>query len=57
MDYGDQVAVAARIAREHPEVGEIERGRFGAVLLDEYQDTGEAQRVLLTVAVRRRARR
>ncbi|MGH8968501.1 MAG: ATP-dependent helicase [Actinomycetes bacterium] len=48
MDYGDQVAVAARIARAHPEVGEIERARFGAVLLDEYQDTGEAQRVLLT---------
>jgi DNA helicase-2/ATP-dependent DNA helicase PcrA len=48
MDYGDQVAVAARIARAHPEVAEIERGRFGAVLLDEYQDTGEAQRVLLT---------
>jgi DNA helicase II / ATP-dependent DNA helicase PcrA len=48
MDYGDQVAVAARIAREHREVGEIERSRFGAVLLDEYQDTGEAQRVLLT---------
>ncbi len=48
MDYGDQVAVAARIARDHPEVGEIERGRFAAVLLDEYQDTGEAQRVLLT---------
>jgi DNA helicase II / ATP-dependent DNA helicase PcrA len=48
MDYGDQVAVAARIAREHPEVGEIERSRFAAVLLDEYQDTGEAQRVLLT---------
>ena len=48
MDFGDQVAVAARIARLHPEVGEIERSRFGAVLLDEYQDTGEAQRVLLT---------
>ena len=48
MDYGDQVAVAARIARAHPEVGEIERGRFGVVLLDEYQDTSEAQRVLLT---------
>ncbi len=47
MDYGDQVAVAARLARDHPEVGEIERGRFDAVLLDEYQDTGEAQRVLL----------
>ncbi len=48
MDYGDQVAVAARIARDHPEVAEIERSRFAAVLLDEYQDTGEAQRVLLT---------
>ncbi|HET9944568.1 MAG TPA: ATP-dependent helicase, partial [Actinomycetes bacterium] len=48
MDYGDQVAIAARIARDHSEVAEIERGRFGAVLLDEYQDTGEAQRVLLT---------
>ncbi|HEU4910941.1 MAG TPA: ATP-dependent DNA helicase [Actinomycetes bacterium] len=48
MDYGDQVAVAARIAREHPQVAEVERSRFGAVLLDEYQDTGEAQRVLLT---------
>ena len=47
MDYGDQVAIAARIARDHPEVGEVERGRFAAVLLDEYQDTGEAQRVLL----------
>jgi DNA helicase-2/ATP-dependent DNA helicase PcrA len=48
MDYGDQVAIAACIAREHPEVAEMERARFGAVLLDEYQDTGEAQRVLLT---------
>jgi DNA helicase-2/ATP-dependent DNA helicase PcrA len=48
MDYGDQVAVAARVARQHPEVGEMERTRFAAVLLDEYQDTGEAQRVLLT---------
>lgn len=48
MDYGDQVAVAAQIARDHPAVGEVERARFGAVLLDEYQDTGEAQRVLLT---------
>ncbi len=48
MDYGDQVAVAARIARSHPEVAEIERSRFGVVMLDEYQDVGEAQRLLLT---------
>ena len=47
MDYGDQVALAARIARDDPAVGEIERSRFSAVLLDEYQDTGESQRVLL----------
>ncbi len=47
LDYGDQVALAARIARAHPVVGQIERGRWDAVLLDEYQDTGTAQRLLL----------
>jgi DNA helicase-2/ATP-dependent DNA helicase PcrA len=47
LDYGDQVALAARIAREHSAVGEIERSRYDVVLLDEYQDTGTAQRVLL----------
>nr|WP_218566194.1 ATP-dependent DNA helicase [Vallicoccus soli] len=48
LDHGDQVALAARIAREHPEVGRQERARYDVVLLDEYQDTGTAQRVLLT---------
>jgi DNA helicase-2/ATP-dependent DNA helicase PcrA len=48
IDYGDQVALAARIARDCPDVAALERVRWGAVLLDEYQDTGEAQRVLLT---------
>ena len=48
VDHADQVALAARIARDRPEVGALEQERFGAVLLDEYQDTGEAQRVLLT---------
>jgi len=47
IDYGDQMALAARIAARHPEVGEIERGRFSVVLLDEYQDTSHAQLVLL----------
>lgn len=47
LDFADQMALAARLADEHPEVVEIERERFGAVLLDEYQDTGHAQRVLL----------
>ncbi|MFG1602903.1 ATP-dependent helicase [Actinoplanes sp. NPDC049265] len=47
MDFGDQMARAARVARDHPEVGEIERGRFKVVLLDEYQDTSHAQVVML----------
>ncbi|MBR8741377.1 ATP-dependent helicase, partial [Nocardiopsis sp. MG754419] len=47
MDFGDQMALAARIALHHPEVGLIERGRFRVVLLDEYQDTSHAQLVLL----------
>ncbi|MGB8199555.1 MAG: ATP-dependent helicase, partial [Pseudonocardiaceae bacterium] len=47
LDFGDQMGIAAKLARDHPEVGAAERARFGAVLLDEYQDTGHAQRVLL----------
>jgi DNA helicase II / ATP-dependent DNA helicase PcrA len=47
LDYGDQIALAATIASRHPEVGRIERSRYPVVLLDEYQDTGHAQRVLL----------
>ena len=47
VDFGDQLAIAARVAAEHPEVGAAERATYRAVLLDEYQDTGHAQRVLL----------
>jgi len=47
MDFADQMSLAARLALEHPEVVRGERERFGAVLLDEYQDTGHAQRLLL----------
>jgi len=47
LDHGDQVALAARIAHRHPEVGAAERGRYQVVLLDEYQDTSHAQLVLL----------
>jgi DNA helicase-2/ATP-dependent DNA helicase PcrA len=43
MDFGDQMAVAARLAVEVAEVGAMERARFRAVLLDEFQDTSEAQ--------------
>ncbi|WP_438386948.1 ATP-dependent helicase [Actinopolyspora saharensis] len=47
MDFADQMSLAARLAAEHPEVAAGERNRFAAVLLDEYQDTGHSQRVLL----------
>ena len=42
VDFADQMTLAARLARV-PEVAAIERARFAAILLDEYQDTGHAQ--------------
>ncbi|HEY6795331.1 MAG TPA: ATP-dependent DNA helicase [Kineosporiaceae bacterium] len=47
LDFGDQVALAARLARDVEEVGAGERARYRVVLLDEYQDTSHAQLVLL----------
>ena len=47
LDFGDQVALAARLAEAAPEVAEGERARYRIVLLDEYQDTSHAQLVLL----------
>ncbi len=46
VDFGDEMALAARLAGS-ADVARIERERFGAVLLDEYQDTGYAQAVML----------
>ncbi|CAN5530832.1 ATP-dependent DNA helicase [soil metagenome] len=48
MDFSDQMAIAARLARDCPEVGASERHRYRVVLLDEFQDTSEAQMVLLS---------
>ena len=39
MDFGTQMAYAARLATTVPQVGEQLRGRYRVVLLDEYQDT------------------
>ncbi len=47
IDFGDQIGHAVRVATTHPEVGTAYRERFGAVLLDEYQDTNHAQAVLI----------
>ena len=48
MDFGMQMASAARLASMIPQVGQQLRQRFRVVLLDEYQDTGHAQRVALS---------
>ncbi|MER6094951.1 ATP-dependent DNA helicase [Streptomyces sp. NPDC001728] len=48
LDFGDQIARSAELATTRPEVGEILRKEFRVVLLDEYQDTSVAQRLLLS---------
>ncbi len=48
VDFSDQIALAARLAQECPEVGEAERAKFKVVLLDEYQDTSVAQAMMLS---------
>ncbi|MFF1377299.1 UvrD-helicase domain-containing protein [Streptomyces sp. NPDC058308] len=48
LDFGDQIALSATLARTRAEVGEILRDEFRVVLLDEYQDTSVAQRILLS---------
>jgi DNA helicase-2/ATP-dependent DNA helicase PcrA len=47
MDFGDQMQVAARLAAVD-DVRAAERAQFSAVLLDEYQDTGHSQIVMLS---------
>ena len=47
IDFGDQVAIAARVAEQCPQVRDLERDEHTVVLLDEYQDTGIAQRRML----------
>ena len=48
MDFGSQMSAAARLAASCPQVGEALRARYRVVLLDEYQDTGHAQRIALS---------
>jgi DNA helicase II / ATP-dependent DNA helicase PcrA len=48
MDFGMQMSAAARLASRFPAVGAQLRERYRVVLLDEYQDTGHAQRIALS---------
>lgn len=47
VEFADQMAVAARLVEEVPEVAQLVRDQFRVVLLDEYQDTSAAQAALL----------
>lgn len=48
LDYGDLLALAARIVRMDPHARTVERERFSVVLLDEFQDTSHAQLALFS---------
>ncbi|MEB3032158.1 ATP-dependent helicase [[Mycobacterium] nativiensis] len=48
MDFGAQMATAARLALAGDTVGARLRATYRVVLLDEYQDTGHAQRIALS---------
>lgn len=47
IDFADQMQIAATLALGHPRIGVELRDKYRVVLLDEYQDTGHAQRVIL----------
>ena len=48
IEYSDLIRHAVTIVTEHPDVASTIEGRYEIVLLDEYQDTDPAQRLLLT---------
>lgn len=47
VDYADLVTLSTRLLDEHPDLVQAIRNRYKVVVLDEYQDTNPAQRVLL----------
>ncbi len=47
IDYGDQIRLAVQVLTAHPDVTTELQNRFPVVLLDEYQDTDPAQKVML----------
>ncbi|MFJ5698200.1 ATP-dependent helicase [Arthrobacter sp. NPDC093139] len=48
LDFGDLVALAAKVSRQVPLAADTERQRYRVVLLDEFQDTSHAQLVLFS---------
>jgi ATP-dependent DNA helicase UvrD/PcrA len=48
VDYADLITLATRLVTSNQNVAETIRERYRVVVLDEYQDTNPAQRILLT---------
>jgi DNA helicase-2/ATP-dependent DNA helicase PcrA len=49
IDFGDQVALALRLLREHPAARAELQARFRYILVDEFQDVNRAQAELLAL--------
>ena len=47
ITFGEQMSIAATLAQNFPLLGEQQSARYRVVMLDEYQDTSHAQRILL----------
>ncbi len=48
VDYSDLVTGSMRVMKAHPHLAAAVKDRYRVVVLDEYQDTNPAQRMLLT---------
>ncbi|MCZ7533449.1 MAG: ATP-dependent helicase [Acidimicrobiia bacterium] len=48
IEFSDLITKAVKLVTAYPEIGEELATRYDVVLLDEYQDTDPAQRILLT---------
>ncbi|MDO5032083.1 ATP-dependent helicase [Corynebacterium sp.] len=47
ITFGEQMSIAATLAQKFPLLGRQQSSRYTVVMLDEYQDTSHAQRILL----------
>jgi DNA helicase-2/ATP-dependent DNA helicase PcrA len=48
VDYSDLVTMSTRLLQDNPPLAAMVRDRYRVLVLDEYQDTNPAQRVLIT---------
>ena len=48
VDYADLVTLSTRVMQQHPALAATVRDRYQVLVLDEYQDTNPAQRVLIS---------